>query len=82
MSSVTSNKGLIVIVQGGGGGGQVLQRGGGEMFLFLTTLASTLAFLLPSNASATEEQTFRAAVYEHLITEPSECKERVCTRSG
>ena len=52
------------------------------MFLFLTTLASTLAFLLPSNASATEEQTFRAAVYEHLITEPSECKERVCTRSG
>jgi len=50
------------------------------MFLFLATLASTLAFLLPSNASATEDQTFRAAVYEHLITEPSACKERVCTR--
>ena len=55
------------------------------MFLFLSTLATgTLALALSSNLSAAvvgEEERFRAAVYEHLIIEPSACQHRVCTRS-
>ena len=52
------------------------------MFLFLTTLAGTLALSSSSALAIAGEETFRAAVYEHLITEPSICQQRVCTRSG
>ena len=58
------------------------------MFLFLSTLAGTLALPLSlyaaaaaAAAAASGEETFRAAVYEHLLTEPSTCQQRVCTRS-